>query len=110
MARAQNCKELQHCLGVLSTFESMFLCTREHVLHVLNGVISVGGSVYEGVSPLMESGGEVLESLKEGLGSGQKRSWYPAVKVASAFAQAGQLKDLKVLIVEAPCRRDPLFQ
>ncbi|KAF9110284.1 hypothetical protein BGX30_008035, partial [Mortierella sp. GBA39] len=45
-----------------------------------------------------------------GLGSGQKRLWYPAVKVAYAFSQAGQLKDLKVLIVEATCRRDPLFQ
>ncbi|KAF9109993.1 WD_REPEATS_REGION domain-containing protein, partial [Mortierella sp. GBA39] len=29
---------------------------------------------------------------------------------AYAFARVGQLKDLKQLIFEAPCRRDPLFQ
>ncbi|KAG9069577.1 hypothetical protein KI688_010481 [Linnemannia hyalina] len=77
---------------------------------VLGGVISVTGSVYEGICSLMESGRGVLDSLKDGLGSGQKQLWYPAVKAAYAFAQAGQLKDLKVLIFEAPCRRDPLFQ
>ncbi|KAG9067685.1 hypothetical protein KI688_011272 [Linnemannia hyalina] len=76
----------------------------------LGGMISVAGIVYEGVSSLMESGRGVLGSLKEGLGSGQRRLWYPAVKAASAFAQAGQLEDLKKLIFEAPCRRDPLFQ
>ncbi|KAF9271531.1 hypothetical protein BGZ88_005976, partial [Linnemannia elongata] len=76
----------------------------------IGGAISVAGTVYKGVSSLMESGRGVLDSLKEGLGSGQKRPWYPAIRAAYAFAQAGQLKDLKVLIVEAPCRRDPLFQ
>ncbi|KAG0064542.1 hypothetical protein BGZ89_009043, partial [Linnemannia elongata] len=76
----------------------------------LGGAISVAGTVYEGVSSLMESGRGVLDSLKEGLGCGQKRLWYPAVKAANAFAQAGQLKDLKRLVVEVPCRRDPLFQ
>ncbi|KAG9065468.1 hypothetical protein KI688_001751 [Linnemannia hyalina] len=76
----------------------------------LGSTISVAGTVYEGICSLMESGRGVLDSLKEGLGSGQKRLWYPAVKAAYAFAQAGQLKDLKVLIFEAPCRRDPLFQ
>ncbi|KAG9070336.1 hypothetical protein KI688_009673 [Linnemannia hyalina] len=76
----------------------------------LEGVVEVAGSVYDGASSLMESGRGVLESMKEGLRSGQKRPWYTAVRAAYAFAQAGQLKDLKVLIYEAPCRRDPLFQ
>ncbi|KAG9070332.1 hypothetical protein KI688_009669 [Linnemannia hyalina] len=76
----------------------------------LGGVIEVAGSVYDGASSLMESGRGVLESMKEGLGSGQKRPWYTAIRAAYAFAQAGQLKDLNVLIYEAPCRRDPLFQ
>ncbi|KAG9070351.1 hypothetical protein KI688_009688 [Linnemannia hyalina] len=76
----------------------------------LGGVIEVTGSVYDGARSLMESGRGVLESMKEGLGSGQKRPWYTAVRAAYAFAQAGQLKDLNVLIYEAPCRRDPLFQ
>ncbi|KAF9276145.1 hypothetical protein BGZ88_001904, partial [Linnemannia elongata] len=76
----------------------------------LGGAISVTGTVYEGVSSLMKSGRGVLDSLKGGYGSGQKQPWYTAVKAAYAFAQAGQLKDLKHLIVGAPCRRDPLFQ
>ncbi|KAG9070354.1 hypothetical protein KI688_009691 [Linnemannia hyalina] len=76
----------------------------------LGGVVEVAGSVYDGACSLMESGRGVLESMKEGFGSGQKRPWYTAVRAAYAFAQAGQLKDLNVLIYEAPCRRDPLFQ
>ncbi|KAK5822900.1 hypothetical protein F5H01DRAFT_318859 [Linnemannia elongata] len=76
----------------------------------LGSVVQVAGSVYDGACSLMESGRGVLESMKEGLGSGQKRPWYTAVRVAYALAQAGQLKDLNTLIYEAPCRRDPLFQ
>ncbi|KAG9070327.1 hypothetical protein KI688_009664 [Linnemannia hyalina] len=76
----------------------------------LGGVVEVAGSVYDGACSLMESGRGVLESMKEGLGSGQRRPWYTAVRAAYALAQAGQLKDLNVLIYEAPCRRDPLFQ
>ncbi|KAG0042387.1 hypothetical protein BGZ89_006918, partial [Linnemannia elongata] len=48
--------------------------------------------------------------MKEGLGSGQKRLWYTAIRAAYALAQAGRLKDLNTLIYEAPCRHDPLFQ
>ncbi|KAF9899234.1 hypothetical protein EC991_009275, partial [Linnemannia zychae] len=76
----------------------------------VSDIIEVTGTVYEGVLSLMESGQGVLDSLKEGLGSGQKRPWYPAIKAAYVFVQAGQLKDLKQLILEAPCRRSPLFQ
>ncbi|KAG0068020.1 hypothetical protein BGZ89_005340 [Linnemannia elongata] len=76
----------------------------------LGGVVEVAGAVYNGVCSLMESGRGVLESMKEGFGSGQKRPWYTAVRVAYALAQAGQLKDLNTLIYEAPCRIDPLFQ
>ncbi|KAG9062279.1 hypothetical protein KI688_006611 [Linnemannia hyalina] len=76
----------------------------------LGGAIGTAVTVYEGVCSLLERGQGVLESLKEGLGSGQKRPWYSAIRAANAFAQAGQLKDLNQLIYEAPCRRDPLFQ
>ncbi|KAF9090797.1 WD_REPEATS_REGION domain-containing protein, partial [Mortierella sp. GBA35] len=76
----------------------------------LGGTIETVGSVYEGVCSLMESGRGVMDSLKEGFGSGQKRPWYAALRAAYALAQAGQLKDLNQLICEAPCRRDPLFQ
>ncbi|KAK3824086.1 MAG: hypothetical protein JOS17DRAFT_833528, partial [Linnemannia elongata] len=76
----------------------------------LKGAVSVTGTVYKGVSSLMKSGRGVFDRLQEGLGSGQKRPWYPAVKAAYAFAHAGQLKDLRQLIVEAPCRHDHFFQ
>ncbi|KAH7034386.1 hypothetical protein BKA57DRAFT_540383 [Linnemannia elongata] len=76
----------------------------------LSSVKSLAGTVYDGVSSLKESGQGVLESLRVGLGIGQKQPWYPAVKVAYAFAQAGQLKDLKQLIFEVPCRHDHFFQ
>ncbi|KAK3811514.1 MAG: WD40-repeat-containing domain protein [Linnemannia elongata] len=76
----------------------------------LGAVVEVAGTVYNGACSLMESGRSVLESMKEGLGSGQKRPWYTAVRASYAFVQAGQLKDLNTLIYEAPCRRDPLFQ
>ncbi|KAG9069603.1 hypothetical protein KI688_010507 [Linnemannia hyalina] len=77
---------------------------------VLGETAEVAGSVYEGFCLLMKGGRGVFDSLKEAFGSGRRHPWYPAVKVAYAFAQAGQLKDLKVLIVESPCRQDPLFQ
>ncbi|KAF9900431.1 hypothetical protein EC991_007347, partial [Linnemannia zychae] len=76
----------------------------------LDRTVGVATTVYEGVSSLMESGQGVFDSLKEGLSSGQKRPWYSAIKAAYAFAQTGQLKDLRQLIFEAPCRFDPLFQ
>ncbi|KAK3830891.1 MAG: hypothetical protein JOS17DRAFT_817286 [Linnemannia elongata] len=47
---------------------------------------------------------EVWETYKKHLLMGY---WWLA---AYAFAQAGQVTDLKKLIVEAPCRRDPLLQ
>ncbi|KAK3818061.1 MAG: hypothetical protein JOS17DRAFT_838215 [Linnemannia elongata] len=76
----------------------------------LEEAIDVAGGAYKSARSLMESGRGVLESMKEGLGSGQKRPWYTAIRVAYVLAQAGQLKDLHTLIYEAPCRRDPLFQ
>ncbi|KAG0050413.1 hypothetical protein BGZ89_003846, partial [Linnemannia elongata] len=103
---------LRHSTGVADGLVKLTAVFKVDVASVLEGLgtlqeafggaISVAGTVYEGVSSLMESGRGVLDSLKEGFGSGQKRLWYPAVKAAYAFAQVGQLKDLKLLIVEAP--------
>ncbi|KAF9090389.1 hypothetical protein BGX23_005996 [Mortierella sp. AD031] len=83
-------------------------------LRGLQGAVSstyeIAGSVYDGVRSLMESGRGVLDSLREGFGSGHKRPWYPALRVAHASVYTGQLADLNKLICKAPCRRDPLFQ
>ncbi|KAF9907933.1 hypothetical protein EC991_010372 [Linnemannia zychae] len=76
----------------------------------LTGVIDTAAADYGGANSLLESGRGILESLKEGLGSGQIRPWYLAIRAASALAKARQLKDLSQLIYEAPCRCDPFFQ
>jgi WD40 repeat protein len=77
---------------------------------VLVSAVDVVGTVYEGARTLMASGRGILDSLKDGYGSGKKRPWYAAVRAANVLAQAGQLHDLNRLICEAPCRQDPLFQ
>ncbi|KAG0041359.1 hypothetical protein BGZ83_001897, partial [Gryganskiella cystojenkinii] len=82
----------------------------ESLQEALESTIATVGSVYGGVCSLMESGRGVMESLKEGFGSGQKRPWYAALRAAYTLVQAGQLKDLNQLVFEAACRRDPLFQ
>ncbi|KAG9063982.1 hypothetical protein KI688_004096 [Linnemannia hyalina] len=76
----------------------------------LGGVFDIASTTYEGICSVVESGRGVMDSLKEGCGSGKKRPWYAAIRAAYSFAQAGQLKDLNQLVYEAPCRRDPLFQ
>ncbi|KAG0293528.1 hypothetical protein BGZ97_005318 [Linnemannia gamsii] len=111
---------LRHSTGVVDGLVKVYAVFKLDLASVLEGLgslqESIGGivgvvtTVYEGASSLMESGQGVFDSLREGLNTGQKRPWYPAIKAAYAFAQAGQLKDLRQLIFEAPCRRDPLFQ
>ncbi|KAK3836394.1 MAG: WD40-repeat-containing domain protein [Linnemannia elongata] len=111
---------LRHSTGVVGGLVKVTGVVKLDLGSVLEGLkmlqevaisaFEIAGIVYEGVSSLRESGRGVLESLREGVGSGQKRSWYPAVRAAYTIVQAGQLKDLKQLIFEAPCRRDPLFQ
>ncbi|KAK3804864.1 MAG: hypothetical protein JOS17DRAFT_825986, partial [Linnemannia elongata] len=108
---------LDWCGGWLAKVSAVFKLDLASVLEglgtlqeALKGAVSVTGTVYKVVSSLMKSGRGVFDRLQEGLGSGQKRPWYPAVKAAYAFAHAGQLKDLRQLIVEAPCRHDHFFQ
>ncbi|KAF9899252.1 hypothetical protein EC991_009223, partial [Linnemannia zychae] len=110
----------RHSAGVVDGMVKVSAIFKLDVAAVLEGLVSLqealGGainttvSVYEGVCSLLESGRGVFESIKGGLGSGQKRSWYPAIRAASAFAQLSQLKDLNHFIYEASCRRDPFFQ
>lgn len=82
----------------------------DNLYETIGDAFDVTGTVYGGVCSLMESGQGVMESLKEGYGTGKKRPWYSAIRAAYALAQAGQLKDLKEFIYKAPCRCDPLFQ
>ncbi|CAO3567585.1 unnamed protein product [Mortierella alpina] len=72
--------------------------------------VGIARSAYEGARSLIEGGQGVLEAIKEGVSSGHKRSWYPAVVGASALVQEGRLADFKTLVMEAPCRHSPEFQ
>ncbi|KAF9292796.1 hypothetical protein BGZ88_006110, partial [Linnemannia elongata] len=111
---------LRHSTGVVDGLVKVTSVMKLDLGSVLEGlgklqevaisVFGIAATFYDGVGSLRESGRGVLESLKEGLGSGQKKPWYPAVRAGYAFVQAGQLKDLKQLIYEAPCRKDALFQ
>ncbi|KAF9145765.1 hypothetical protein BG015_011788 [Linnemannia schmuckeri] len=67
-------------------------------------------SGFGGVRTLVQGGRGVFDSLKQGLGSGFKRPWYPALRAANNLARDGRLRDLKTLILEAPCRHEPEFQ
>ncbi|KAG0350155.1 hypothetical protein BGZ54_003992, partial [Gamsiella multidivaricata] len=76
----------------------------------LGEVYQVAKIGYEGVSSLVESGQDFLESLKEGLSFSQRRAWYPALRGTDTLLREGRLTDFKTLICKAPCRRDPAFE
>ncbi|KAG0372337.1 hypothetical protein BGX24_000381 [Mortierella sp. AD032] len=65
---------------------------------------------FEGVRTLIQGGRGVFDALKEGVGSGFKRPWYPAIRAADAFIRSGRLRDFKGLVLDAPCRQEPEFQ
>ncbi|CAO3574670.1 unnamed protein product [Mortierella alpina] len=67
-------------------------------------------SSYEGVSSLIDSGRGLFDSLRQGLVSGHKHPWYPAVLTATALCRAGRLMDFNKLVREVPCRCDARFQ
>ncbi|KAF8928580.1 hypothetical protein BGZ58_009558 [Dissophora ornata] len=96
--------------GVFKLDLGSFLDGLGGLQEALGNTFGTAKSGYEGVRSLIESGRGVIDSLKEGLGSGDKRLWYPALRAADNFVRQGQLANLNQLIVEAPCRRDPLFQ
>ncbi|KAF9092087.1 WD domain protein [Mortierella sp. AD031] len=111
---------LRHGTGVLDSMVKLSSVLKLDIgefFEGLKGIHEVAGSIYEGaktgyesICSLIESGQGVLESLKEGLGSGQKLRWYSAVRRGEAFVREGRLADFGRLVCEAPCRRDPFFQ
>ncbi|KAF9325736.1 hypothetical protein BG006_010784, partial [Podila minutissima] len=65
---------------------------------------------WEDVPALVENGRGLFDSLKEGLGSGQKALWYITLRSAQNLVRKGQFADLNRLICEAPSHRGYLFQ
>lgn len=111
---------LRHSIGVADSVVKISAVLKLDVGEFFNGLKELAGvavtvyegakSGYEAVCSLIESGQGVFESLKNSLGSGNRRQWYLAIRQADAFMRAGRLAELNRLIGEAPCRRDPFFQ
>ncbi|KAG0270466.1 hypothetical protein BGZ95_001685, partial [Linnemannia exigua] len=101
---------LAKVLGVLKLDIASVLEGLESLQESLVETFKVASAAYDSFFSLMENGQGVFDSLKAGYVSVKKQSWYTAIRAAYVFAQACQLKDLKQLVYEAPCRGDPLFQ
>ncbi|KAK3807796.1 MAG: WD40-repeat-containing domain protein [Benniella sp.] len=73
-------------------------------------IYGVVKSAYEGVTSLAESGQGFFDSLNEGLTFHRQCAWYSALRGADSLLREGQFANFRVLVCEAPCRRDPAFQ
>ncbi|KAG0215904.1 hypothetical protein BGX33_000707 [Mortierella sp. NVP41] len=82
----------------------------KEVQKVVEETAGLAKSAYEGSLSLLESGRGILDSIREGVSSGQKRPWYLAIRGADVLVREGRLADLSSLIRDANCRKDPLFQ
>ncbi|KAG0354723.1 hypothetical protein BGZ54_001512, partial [Gamsiella multidivaricata] len=63
---------------------------------------------YEGVTSRINSGKDLLDSLKGGFT--QKRAWYTALRGIDTLLRDRQLAKVEVLVYEAPCRHELAFQ
>ncbi|KAF9901253.1 hypothetical protein EC991_006381 [Linnemannia zychae] len=104
-----------HIASSLFKIAAMFKLDQASILDFLSnlqesagGVIEAARTVYEVLS-LIENGSNVYDR-KGGSSTSHKPPWYLVIEAVYAFSQAGQLMCLKQLILEAPCRRDPIFQ
>ncbi|KAF9353297.1 hypothetical protein BGX34_011650, partial [Mortierella sp. NVP85] len=75
-----------------------------------SAVLSVVKTTYKDATSLAKDGKEALDGFKEGLSFDRKQAWYPALRGADTLIRDGHLVKFKILICEAPCRRDPAFQ
>ncbi|KAG0316229.1 hypothetical protein BGZ99_007002 [Dissophora globulifera] len=100
--------------GVVSAVKGFdvngFIDGLAHLQDGLFEVYEVAKIGYEGAKALVESGQDFFDFLKEGLSFAKKRAWYPALRGIDTLIRNGQLAQVKKLICEAPCRRDPAFQ
>jgi hypothetical protein len=74
------------------------------------GAFKLAKSTIDGVTSLSDSGKDFVDCMKEGLGVKRKLTWYPALRGAESLLRSGQLANFKKLVLEAPCRLDPVFQ
>ena len=75
-----------------------------------SGILSVVKSASKHATSLAEGDKDFLDGFQEGFSVEQKQAWYPALRGVDTLIQDGHLAKFKVLICEAPCRRNPAFQ
>ncbi|KAF9573164.1 hypothetical protein EC968_008906 [Mortierella alpina] len=113
-------RSLRHFAGMANSLAEISAVMRLDFKEFLEGLQEVQKIVkdtydavkagWESAPALIEDGRGLLESLKEGFGSGHKHPWYITLRGAVSLVREGQLADLNKLICEAPCRQHPLFQ
>ncbi|KAF9104453.1 hypothetical protein BGX27_010078, partial [Mortierella sp. AM989] len=64
----------------------------------------------DGVSTLIGSGEDFMESVKQGFTVQKRHSWYPALRGIDTLIRSGQFLGFKQMISEAPCKRSVAFQ
>ncbi|CAO3565301.1 unnamed protein product [Mortierella alpina] len=96
--------------GVVNLNLSEFLEGLGQLQKTIVETVGIAKSAIEGARSLIDSGKGVFAAIKEGVNSGNKRPWYPALICAIALVQEGRLADFKAVVVEAACRKSPEFQ
>ncbi|KAF9346120.1 hypothetical protein BGX26_002396, partial [Mortierella sp. AD094] len=109
-------KVVQGISGVVGAVKALdlneFINGLESIQNGLAGageVIGLVGDAYKDAKALAESGQGLLESLKEGLSSSRKSSWYPALRGLDMLIQKGRFAEFEKLVQDAPCRHEPAF-
>ncbi|KAF9917415.1 hypothetical protein BX616_001084 [Lobosporangium transversale] len=73
-------------------------------------IMDLSLQVYKDSTSLYESGATFKQCMEEGLIFSRRSAWYPALRVADALLQTGELIKFKTLVCEASCRNDAVFQ
>jgi hypothetical protein len=76
----------------------------------VSGAFRIVDTAYEDAASIVESGQDLLDSLKEGFSFARKREWYPALRGADVLIREGHFVKFEKLVYEAPCHGDPAFQ
>jgi WD40 repeat protein/energy-coupling factor transporter ATP-binding protein EcfA2 len=82
----------------------------DHLYKAAGDAHEVVTKVFGGIQSLLETGQDIVSSVKGGMLSGGRRLWYTALREAQEHVRNGRLADFNHLVFEAPCHRDVEFQ
>ncbi|KAG0203771.1 hypothetical protein BGX33_008913 [Mortierella sp. NVP41] len=100
-------------LGVASVCKLDFSGLSEGATQLYDATVNaleIGSKVVEGAQSVMESGQRLLACAKEGILSGERLLWYPALREAQEYVSNDRLANFNRFVFEAPYRRDIEFQ